>query len=222
MRSRRGFSLNELLVMMAATSTLMMLSAGLIHRSMTWSSAARSQAVEHQTLGRLAQQFRGDVTAAETAIVESPSRVRIRFANGAEVLYLVDTNHCQRLASPPSESATTPSAPNNEPAVTERTWSEREDFRLIHDGLIRFEALGAPDRIALDAFRGTTLAKPLAKTSPPADASDTPLVTDGETENPPQPTAVIRTATRPVTLRVEVVVGQRRSLVSFPNEEDAS
>jgi len=56
----RGFTLIELLATMAVASVLLTLSAGIIHRTMRFQSAAREELDAQRTAAQLAQQFRAD------------------------------------------------------------------------------------------------------------------------------------------------------------------
>lgn len=64
MKRRRGFSLVELLVVIAVSSTIVALSVGLLHLLMQMQRDARDQLRGRMTLQRLTDQFRDDAHAA--------------------------------------------------------------------------------------------------------------------------------------------------------------
>jgi hypothetical protein len=81
MKSRRGASLVELLMVMSAGTVVLTMSAGLIHQIMHAQSKARAFADVERTSLRLATAFRRDVqeaTAAELAEADAGERVFLR------------------------------------------------------------------------------------------------------------------------------------------------
>ncbi|TVP99969.1 MAG: prepilin-type N-terminal cleavage/methylation domain-containing protein [Planctomycetaceae bacterium] len=231
MRNRRGFTLTELLITLGAGTTLMMLSVGLIHRSMRWTSAARVQATDHRTLGQLSSQFRADVHRAESAVVEAPDRLRILIRGEGEIRYIASAEGCQRLVLREADDAGEPDAePDgadvvNVPETTDEAdgptatddldgvkWSKRDDYRLGPTGSIRFTTLDAPNRVVLEGYRG----EPFARHPAAPQAMPDPIENSEWDVDRPWP------AVRLPTLRLEAVVGR---LIEEPNaqpEEDAS
>ena len=81
MKSRRGASLVELLMVMSAGTVVLTMSAGLIHRAMHAQSRARAFADVELTSVRLANAFRRDAheaTGAELAEADAGERVFLR------------------------------------------------------------------------------------------------------------------------------------------------
>ena len=81
MKSRRGASLVELLMVMSAGTVVLTMSAGLIHRVMHAQSRARAVADAERTSLRLANAFRRDVheaTGAELPEADAGERVFLR------------------------------------------------------------------------------------------------------------------------------------------------
>jgi hypothetical protein len=81
MKSRRGASLIELLMVMSAGTVVLTMSAGLIHQIMHAQSRARAFADVERTSLRLANAFRRDVheaTGAELAEADAGERVFLR------------------------------------------------------------------------------------------------------------------------------------------------
>jgi len=64
MRRRQGFTLIEMLVIIAAGTAMMAVGLGLLHMLLQLEQGAREEARRQTALGRLADRFRGDVHAA--------------------------------------------------------------------------------------------------------------------------------------------------------------
>jgi len=235
MRNRRGFTLTELLITLGAGTTLMMLSVGLIHRSMRWTSAARVQAADHRTLGQLSSQFRADVHRAESAVVEAPDRLRILIRGEGEIRYIASAEGCQRLVLREADVAGEPNAePDaesdgadvaNGPETTDETdaaaaavdldrakWSKRDDYRLGPTGAIRFATLDAPNRVVLEGYRG----EPFAIHPAAPQAVPDPIENSEWDVDRPWP------AVRLPTVRLEAVVGRLTEELNAQPEGDAS
>lgn len=73
MRTHRGASLVELLVVMSACSVILSMSAGLVHRAMRTHSQTRSVFEVERSALRLSGQFRRDVHRATSAITDDAS-----------------------------------------------------------------------------------------------------------------------------------------------------
>jgi type II secretory pathway pseudopilin PulG len=70
MRTHRGTTLIELLVIMSATTVVLSLTSVLLHRAMRTQQQARAQADVERSALRLAEQFRRDVHQARAADVD--------------------------------------------------------------------------------------------------------------------------------------------------------
>ncbi len=187
MNPRRGFTLTELLVVMAAGSSVMLTGVAMLHQSLRLTSATRQRAAEHQTLFRLADQFRRDVHFAEELVVESPESVRISIHGGDIVQYRAEPAGCERVVlAPPPQDAAPDAGDANETDNAAAKPRQRESYRLLPGGVVRFETLELPQRAALELIRG----------EPAGDL--------GQKGHGPE---------RPLTIRVEAVVGRIERLI---------
>ena len=67
-----GYTLVEMLVVIAMASTLFAVAIGMIHRTMTLESTGRERAAAHRTAMRLATQFRQDIhQASDTTLLQT-------------------------------------------------------------------------------------------------------------------------------------------------------
>jgi prepilin-type N-terminal cleavage/methylation domain-containing protein len=99
---RDGVSLIELLVVMSATSIILSLSAGLIHRIMHAESKARSLGTIERTSLRLANTFRRDVHDASNAITDRAQLtdgafVRLNSSGGKRIEYRREQRVIRRI-----------------------------------------------------------------------------------------------------------------------------
>src|SRR5262245_16262682 len=69
-KTRRGVSLTELMVLMSATTMILSMSAMLLHRAMRVQVDSRAFADAERSAARLSRQFREDVHAATSAVLE--------------------------------------------------------------------------------------------------------------------------------------------------------
>jgi len=166
MNHRRGFTLTELLVVMAAGSSVMLTGVAMLHQSLRLTSATRQRAAEHQTLFRLADQFRRDVHF---------------------VRYRAEPAGCERVVlAPPQQDAARDAGDANETDNAAAKPRQRESYRLLPGGVVRFETLELPQRAALELIRGE------------------PAGDRGQNGQGPE---------RPLTIRVEAVVGRIEQLI---------
>lgn len=137
MNPRRGFTIVELMIAMTASSVLLVVSVGLIHRAMTLHVTARQQdALQHAAL-RLSRQVRSDLRRAESAAVA-----------GDEL----------RLTFPASDSAPQATYVASPELVVREQLHEtgpprREAFRFPRCAQIEFSELNTPERIGLTVWR---------------------------------------------------------------------
>lgn len=152
MKNRRvGFTLTELLVVMAAGSTLAMVAIGMVHRSFHVSSALRKEAAQSQTFGRLAQQFRTDARMATSASADSPGQIRMLIPGQGEVRYVAGESDCQRLTFAADTGGSTPAVDN---AASPTGMLARDEFRWLPGGRVTFATEDAPRRAVLLWHRG--------------------------------------------------------------------
>ncbi|TWU24935.1 hypothetical protein Pla52o_12320 [Novipirellula galeiformis] len=88
MRRMFGHTLVELVVSMAAGTTLMVLALGLVHESMTMSALSKERASHDRNSQRLVDQFRADVHRCETIECDS-NGCRLTLANNHTVEYSI-------------------------------------------------------------------------------------------------------------------------------------
>jgi len=83
-RRHRGFTLIEMLVIIAAGAAMMAVAMGLLHLLLQLEQGAREEARQQTALGRLAEQFRRDVHAAgRFAAIEAPEAAAAQQSEGA-------------------------------------------------------------------------------------------------------------------------------------------
>jgi prepilin-type N-terminal cleavage/methylation domain-containing protein len=189
---RGGFTLTELLVVMAAGSTLAMVAIGMVHRSFHFSSSSRKEAAQLQTFSRLAQQFRADARMATSASADSPGQIRMLIPGQGEVRYVAGESDCQRLIV---AAETNDIAPVTErPASPEGTLA-RDEFRWLPGGRVTFMTEDEPRRVVLLWHRGHATGVTTGNQTAPA----------MEIAKPP--------------VRVAAVIGSRASILAAPPKE---
>jgi len=129
--NRSAFTLIELTITMAAGSTLMMLTIGLVHKTMTLSSMGRQQCDHQRSMNRLASQFRRDVHRAIECTAETPQRMQLVLPGDKRISYEAHANQLTRLR-PLNDGAT-----------------HRELFELHEHAMVTFELLERPQRAAV-------------------------------------------------------------------------
>ncbi len=92
MRERRGFTLMEVLTVIATTSVVMSAGVWTLHKLMRTELGGRQRLVNAVAFSRLSQQFRSDVHAADHASVgnqmdDAAERISLRLAEGRTVTY---------------------------------------------------------------------------------------------------------------------------------------
>lgn len=93
-RSRKGSSLIETIVLLSVSSTLLLIAVGWIHQSMHLATVLRDHERHHQSLMRLSRQFRDDAHAARTITGEESE---VAFAmNDMTVRYQIESNVVRR------------------------------------------------------------------------------------------------------------------------------
>ncbi len=136
---RKGFSLIELLLAMSVGSTVMLLSVGLLHRTMAQVSRATDRAEHQAALNRLVESFRRDVHNAVEVELRSPQELRLQLSSGAEVTYQYESHVVRRSQRVNEEQA------------------GRDSFSLLPRTNIEFSLLAQPQRISLNVTAETEL-----------------------------------------------------------------
>ncbi|MCH1497141.1 MAG: prepilin-type N-terminal cleavage/methylation domain-containing protein [Rubripirellula sp.] len=108
---RQGYTLIELSISMTVGSTLLILSAGLIHQVMRYHSVTRDRAHEHQILDRLGGDLRHDIHRAIAAQLKAANEVELeydgnRFIHYKVNRYSVEKTHAQANRTTRMESYT--------------------------------------------------------------------------------------------------------------------
>jgi len=100
---RRGVSLVELLAVISATSVVLAVGSGLLHRALSLQSATRLHLEHDRTALALGRQFRDDVHAAvEADVAAGPGRVvRVGRSDGVTVEYAATCGGLRRRARGP-------------------------------------------------------------------------------------------------------------------------
>ncbi|EMI21894.1 putative secreted protein [Rhodopirellula maiorica SM1] len=94
-RQRKGHTLIELVVSMAAGSTLMTLAMGLVHQTMTMSRVSNERAKHDRDSQRLVEQFRWDVHHSDD-VHRSADLFIVETTDGRRVAYQSDANEVTR------------------------------------------------------------------------------------------------------------------------------
>jgi prepilin-type N-terminal cleavage/methylation domain-containing protein len=89
---RSGYTLIELMVVLSVSSTLLMVSVGWIHQSMTLASTMRDRQHHHQNLMRLSRQLRDDVHHGRSVSMASDQQLVITFADDQKLSYTITDN----------------------------------------------------------------------------------------------------------------------------------
>ncbi|MFG0253692.1 MAG: type II secretion system protein J [Rhodopirellula sp. JB053] len=99
--ARRGSSLIEIMVVLSVSSTLLVLAVGWIHQSIRLASILRSHERHHQSVLRLARQFRDDAHLA-ARVFQNQNEIRF-WAEDSEIRYQIDDSTVTRIYQTPSD-----------------------------------------------------------------------------------------------------------------------
>lgn len=127
-KPRRGFTLTELCTAMLAGSTLMMLSVGMVHHAMNWSSISRQRISDDKSFDRLQRQFRRDAHLAQHVTVDDQSGVSLSMSDQHVVTYKVADGAVERKENDGSDDLRE-SYPLSDPLVV--SWEQRDDPNQI-------------------------------------------------------------------------------------------
>ncbi|MGV3485761.1 MAG: prepilin-type N-terminal cleavage/methylation domain-containing protein [Planctomycetaceae bacterium] len=141
MNRRHAFTLVELLLALAASSVLMGLAVGLVHRSMSANSLAKSRADHQQALVRLCDQFRMDIHQGSRSELPDSARLRLHLPEGTAIEYTINGSRCRR----------------EESLDTGR--KRVETYSLHEHSQLAFAQLTDPDRVTLVVKRQSTTAR---------------------------------------------------------------
>jgi hypothetical protein len=128
---RNAFTLVELSVSMSAGSALLVLVIGLVHQSMSLVSLGQRRSEHHQSVNRLATDFRFDVHRAVQCTVESPVRIQLHLSSDQVVTYQAAANRVTRQQPLDGGSL------------------RREAFVLSDASTVTFELIDQPRRVVL-------------------------------------------------------------------------
>lgn len=135
MNKRYGFTLIELLLVMSVGSTIMLVSIGLVHRTLTNVSEAVDRSENLLAWNRLVRSVRADVHAAIDAQVSASGDLKLEIPDDRDVNY-----HSKINLTTVEQSAADGR-------------SRRDSFAFLKDTEIRFEKLDSPARISVAAVR---------------------------------------------------------------------
>ena len=150
MKTRRGASLIELLLIMSACTVVLTLTGVLLHRVMRIQMQSRAHVNVERSALRLSEQFRSDVHQARAAITGNPDQdgnvfLRLESADDHVIAYSRDKGAVKRLETS-----------SNRP-------TRREEFEFPAASVLRIEQQSVPQRLAL-----TIILKPVDP--PPAES----------------------------------------------------
>ena len=136
MKTRRGVSLIELLLIMSACTVVLTLTGVLLHRVMRIQMQSRVHVNVERSSMRLSEQFRRDIHQARAAITGNPDQdgnvfLRLESADDRVIAYSRDKGLVRRLESS-----------SNQP-------TRREEFEFPAASVLRIEQQSAPQRLAL-------------------------------------------------------------------------
>ena len=135
MNKRHGFTLIELLLVMSVGSTIMLVSIGLVHRTLTNVSEAVDRSENLLAWNRLVRSVRADAHSAIDAQVSASGDLKLDMPVDRDVNYHSEINLTTVEQS----------------AADGR--SRRDSFLFLKDTAIRFEKLDSPARISVAAVR---------------------------------------------------------------------
>lgn len=98
--ARRGASLVELLAVMAATSVVMTVGVGLVHRTLRLQSHTRHDLEHDHTALALGRQLRADMREATAAVTDDPAALLVlRSTAGTQITYRRTPRGLERIAT---------------------------------------------------------------------------------------------------------------------------
>ena len=137
MNRRHGITMIEVVVTMTVGSTLMVLAIGLVHQTLSLSTASRQRDDHLRSLNLLSRQFRVDVHRATDCTVPSPDQLQLEMPDETVVTFQAESNRVTRT-QPTSDGRT-----------------RRAVFSLLSNSSARFQLIGDPDRAVVTVVRPT-------------------------------------------------------------------
>lgn len=95
--AKRGYTLIELSISMTVGSTLLILSAGLIHQVMRYHSVTRDRALEHQVLERLGGDLRRDIHLAMDAELKATDVVQLQYEGDHFIHWKIENHSIEKM-----------------------------------------------------------------------------------------------------------------------------
>ena len=143
MKTRRAFTLVEMVTSISVGSVLLVLAMGTVHRTMRIESTLRENALTERTAARLSRQFRHDMHLAESVSLDRQQAdepvLQIELPGQSPVSYRVEHTSVHR-----------------EQAHSD-TQVHREHFSFPENFVVNFRELTAPQRVVLTVQRETGL-----------------------------------------------------------------
>jgi hypothetical protein len=137
--ARRGSTLLEAVTSIAAGSTILLLSIGLIHQSMHWSKQLQSRNGMQRTMQQLARQWRNDSHEALGSETTSEEELVFLGADGSQIIYRTQGPEVTRTET---QADTVPGS-----------IARKERFVLADACSVHFEQIGAPKRATFEIRR---------------------------------------------------------------------
>ena len=101
----RGFTLVEMLAVVAVSSVLLVIATGVVHRAMRLESRWEEEANVSRTLTRLARDFRGDAHQAQDAeVTQDPLGLKLTLPDSTVITYEVAADEVIRDYQSPGKS----------------------------------------------------------------------------------------------------------------------
>ena len=138
---RRGFTLVELLVSISIASVLLIVNAVWIHQTLKYGKVQAMRKADHQSMTRLAWQFRDDVRESSSVNAINETKLQLSFGNDAKLIYTLKENFVliERFAGEGN------------------TVTRFESYRLPPNAIVKWDVSELPKWIALEVKRGGEL-----------------------------------------------------------------
>ncbi len=151
-----GYSLIELVVVLAVSSTLLVVAVGWIHQSMKFGALVRARQTHHQSLLRLASLLRGDVNRGQVMSIDGAGQLSITTDTSSRIRYTI-----------------TPTALRRQIIEGDRV-SSQDTFTVMPTTILLWEVGGMPETVGLIVERGNQL--PRARVEAVTDAGSAPMI----------------------------------------------
>ncbi|MDZ4849602.1 MAG: prepilin-type N-terminal cleavage/methylation domain-containing protein [Pirellulaceae bacterium] len=104
MKRRRGFTLVEMIVVLAIGSTVLTLAIGMVDQSMLISSATKSGCQRQLATNRFLEQFRSDIHQGTKVDSDSPDSLTVFSSDDSKIVYRTEHNRILREQFKASQS----------------------------------------------------------------------------------------------------------------------